>query len=455
MRTLIILAVTFLTSFISHAQNVTGDWKGTVNFQGQSIDFAFHITQPQDSLHTTMDIPSQGLTGGKAANTTYTNDTLKVDFPQFKMRYIGVTKNDSIQGNLIQNNFPVPLTLVKGALVLNRPQQPKAPFNYDVQEVTFKNKEDGITLAGTLTLPKDIKNPPIAVIISGSGPQNRDGDMFGHSLYYVLADYLSSNGIGVLRYDERGVGASTGTFETAGIAQFTSDATAAIAYLKKYKKTKYSQVGLIGHSIGGIIAPQIAATNTDVAFTVMLAGPGIPGNELMLSQKEAMERLLNVPEAQIKQGQDLLGYAYDVIIQNDGTNAAIKDAVNLALKEKLGPMVPIQQVEAITDQITTPEIVSLLKATPASYLSAIKSPVIALNGKKDFQVPYEQNIAAIKEAFAAGNNKNARTVAFDDLNHLFQESTTGALSEYSEIEQTMAPKVLAFITKWIKEHTND
>jgi len=371
------------------------------------------------------------------------------------MRYIGVTKNDSIQGNLIQNNFPVPLTLVKGALVLNRPQQPKAPFNYDVQEVTFKNKEENITLAGTLTLPKDIKNPPIAVIISGSGPQNRDGDMFGHSLYYVLADYLSSNGIGVLRYDERGVGASTGTFETAGIAQFTSDATAAIAYLKKYKKTKYSQVGLIGHSIGGIIAPQIAALSPDVAFTVMLAGPGIPGNELMLSQKEAMERLMNIPEAQIKQGQDLLGYAYDVIIQNDGTNAAIKDAVNLALKEKLGPMVPIQQVEAITDQITTPEIVSLLKATPASYLSAIKSPVIALNGKKDFQVPYVQNIAAIKEAFAAGNNENARTVAFDDLNHLFQESTTGALSEYSEIEQTMAPKVLAFIAKWIKEHTND
>ena len=131
MRTLIILAVTFFTSFISHAQNVTGDWKGTVNFQGQSIDFAFHITQQQDSLHTTMDIPSQGLTGGKAVNTTYTNDTLKVDFPQFKMRYIGVTKNDSIQGNLIQNNFPVQLTLVKGALLLNRPQQPKAPFNYD------------------------------------------------------------------------------------------------------------------------------------------------------------------------------------------------------------------------------------------------------------------------------------------------------------------------------------
>ena len=198
----------------------------------------------------------------------------------------------------------------------------------------------------------------------------------------------------------------------------------------------------------------MAASNDDVDFTVMLAGPGVDGDQLMLSQKAALERLLNVPEAQIKQGQELLSIAYDVIINAPEDSKDLKNEVNAVLLNKLGPNVPVQQVESITNQITTPEIISLLRAKPSTYLKEIKTPILAINGKKDFQVPYEENLEAIKQAFAAGNNEKTRTVAFDDLNHLFQESTTGALTEYSEIEQTMAPKVLAFVTKWIKEQTN-
>lgn len=447
------LLLVILITVTSYAQDVIGDWKGTVDFQGKKLDFAFHIQEKEGLLSTTMDIPSQGLMAGKAATTTFTNDTLVATFPDFNIVYKGAFENDSFTGNIIQNNFPVALNLERGVITLNRPQQPKAPFNYTTKELVFKNKEDDIQLTGTLTLPNYIKNPPVAIIISGSGPQNRDGDMFGHQLYYVLADYLTRQGIAVFRYDERGVGQSTGTFNTAGIAEFTRDATAALEYLKKRSYLKESQFGFIGHSIGGIIAPQIAATNDDVDFTVMLAGPGINGDVLMLSQKAALERLMNVPEAQIEQGQELVSTAYNVIVNSASTNSAIKDEVIAALLNKLGPNVPIQQVESITDQITTPEIISLLRAQPSTYLSTINTPIVALNGKKDFQVPYEDNLAAIKEAFASGSNKNTRTVAFEDLNHLFQESTTGSLSEYSEIEQTMAPKVLAFITKWIKEQT--
>lgn len=449
--------ITFLlivtTALTSYAQDLAGDWKGNLSFQGMSLDVAFHIQEGVDKLTSTMDIPSQGLMDGEAATTLFKNDTLTISFPTFRIQYKGVPANDSIMGHLIQNNFPVPLNLTRGIIELKRPQQPKAPFNYTSRDITFNNKEDNISLSGTLTIPNDVKNPPVAVIISGSGPQNRDGDMFGHQLYYVLADHLSSNGIAVLRYDERGVGTSTGTFKTAGIDEFSRDAMAAIAYLKKRKALKKSKIGLIGHSIGGIIAPKIASENEDVDFTIMLAGPGVPGDDLMLSQKAAMERLMNVPEAQITQGQELLGLAYKVIINTTGNNETIKEKVNTTLSNKLGPLAPKAQIEAITNQITTPEVISLLKATPAAYLSSIKTPILAMNGKKDFQVPYEANLEAIKKAFAAGTNENTRTVALEGLNHLFQESTTGALSEYSEIEQTMAPKALKFITKWIKENT--
>lgn len=454
MKALFTLILGLSLTLTSYSQEIVGDWMGTVNFQGTTLDFAFHIQEENSALATTMDIPSQGLMAGKAATTTFTNDTLIATFPDFNIIYKGAFKDNSFTGNIIQNNFPVTLNLERGVITLNRPQQPKAPFNYTTKELVFKNKEDDIELAGTLTLPNGIENPPVAIIISGSGPQNRDGDMFGHQLYYVLADYLTTQGIAVFRYDERGVGQSTGTFKTAGIAEFTRDATAALEYLKKRSYLKESKFGLIGHSIGGIIAPQMAASNDDVDFTVMLAGPGVDGDQLMLSQKAALERLLNVPEAQITQGQELLSIAYDVIINATDDTNDLKNEVNAVLLNKLGPNVPVQQVESITNQITTPEIISLLRAKPSTYLKEINTPILAINGKKDFQVPYEENLEAIKQAFAAGNNEKTRTVAFDDLNHLFQESTTGALTEYSEIEQTIAPKVLAFVTKWIKEQTN-
>ena len=453
MRALFTLVMGLSLALTSYSQEIVGDWIGTVNFQGKKINFAFHITEENTAITTTMDIPSQGLMAGKAGTTTFNNDTLVATFPDFNIVYKGAFKDDSFTGDIIQNNFPVTLNLERGVITLNRPQQPKAPFNYTAKELVVKNKEDDIELAGTLTLPNGIENPPVAIIISGSGPQNRDGDMFGHQLYYVLADYLTTQGIAVFRYDERGVGASTGTFNTAGIAEFTRDATAALDYLKKRSYLKESKFGYIGHSIGGIIAPQIAATNDDVDFTVMLAGPGVDGDQLMLSQKAALERLLNVPEAQIKQGLEIVGLAYEIIVNAPENHKDLKNEVNAALLNKLGSNVPAQQVESITNQITTPEIVSLLRTKPSTYLNKIKTPILAMNGKKDFQVPYEENLEAIKQAFTAGNNENTRTVAFDDLNHLFQESTTGALSEYSEIEQTMAPKALALIAKWIKKET--
>lgn len=453
MKKIITLAMLFLCSLITYSQEVIGDWKGTVNFQGKSLDFAFHLSKNTDTLTATMDIPSQGLMAGKAETASFENDTLTISFPTFGIIYKGKLENTIIKGNIIQNNFPVPLDIVRGEILLNRPQEPKAPYNYISEEIRFYNKGDNILLAGTLTLPKNIKSPPIAVIISGSGPQNRNGDMFGHALYHVLADYLTKKGIGVLRYDERGVGGSTGTFETSGIPEFSRDAIAAITFLKKRKDLKKSKIGFIGHSIGGIIAPQIASQNKDIDFTVMLAGPGVNGDALMLSQKAAIEKLMGVPEEQISQGQNVMGAAYNVITTTKETGKDLKDVVTAVLIEKLGPLVPIQQIEGITNQITTPEILSLLRTNPSSYLSKIETPILVLNGTLDFQVPYEENLRAINAEFAKGSNKNTTAEALESLNHLFQESTTGSVSEYSEIEQTISPKALERIVTWIKENT--
>ncbi len=450
---LYVLGSLLFISLVSYAQSPQGDWNGAVNFQGKEIAFAFHITGINNSLQTTMDIPSQGLMEGKAATTDFQNDSIIVSFPNFGIIYKALLANDTFTGQLIQNNFPIKLDLTRGKLLLERPQEPKPPFNYTSHPVSFIS--DGNKIVGTLTIPENSNNPPVAILISGSGPQNRDGDMFGHSLYYVIADHLSRNGIAVLRYDERGVGESTGDFAAAGIKEFSQDAFAAFSYLKDRQDFKESKIGYIGHSIGGIIAPQLSARYKDIDFTVMLAGPGVDGDQLMLSQKAAMERLMGIPEAQIAQGQEIMSLAYGIIKNSKEDNNSLKERVTAALIERLGPLTPTAQVEAITNQITTPEIISLLQSRPASYLKDINNPLLALNGTLDFQVPYQENLDAIRNQLQNTTNKRVEIRALDGLNHLFQESTTGALSEYSEIEQTIAPSVLEIITQWIKSNTQD
>lgn len=433
------------------SQDITGDWMGEITVGGGTLEIAYHIQKNATGYQAAMDIIKQGLSGAKADKATFVNDSIYLQFATFKIEYKGqLTNENEVKGKLISNGHAIDLNLKKGTIVLNRPQEPKPPFSYYTEEVTFTST-DGIKLAGTLSLPAKTGKYPMVIIVSGSGPQNRDGEVFGHKPYLLLADYLTKNGIGVFRFDERRQGASGGDFETITIDTSADDVEAAMTYLKSRKDITLTKMGLIGHSIGGAVGPVVAVETGKIDFLVLMAGPGVNGDKLMMSQKAALERLMGLNEMQIAQGRDIIKGAYDIITGTQLEATKLKDSLNSFYLKKYGSMIPEAQRTMIAEQLTAHEVLSLVRYKPATFLEKVKCPVLAINGSKDFQVSATENLPAIKAALEKGGNKNVKTVELEGLNHLFQECTTGAKSEYPEIEQTMSPAVLELITGWIKE----
>lgn len=448
-----IIGVLFLIfSFNLFSQDMVGDWKGTVDIRGNKLDIAFHIQKVDTVYSATLDIPAQGLNGAKASNTKVVNTSIIITFSELKLSYEGsLNDNGEIIGNMKQGGFPIPLNLKKGIVTLNRPQEPKPPYNYHSEEITFASSSDNVNLKGTLTLPEKNRQFPLVIIVSGSGPQNRDGDMFGHKPYLVLADHLTKNGIAVFRFDERGVGESDGDFSKVTIELSSLDVRSAIDYLKTRKEINKSKIGLIGHSIGGVVAPKVAVESNEISFLVLLAAPGVSGDQLMLSQKAAFEKDMGLNDIQIQQGQKIVKEAYDIIKEAKLDNQSLKDSIHSYYKTKYGKLFPENQRKALVDQITSYEVASFIRSKPAEYLEKIKIPVLALNGDKDLQVLSTENLAAIKAALDKAGNTNVKIMELKSLNHLFQEATRGSLGEYSEIEQTFSPMALGMITKWIKD----
>lgn len=435
------------------SQNISGNWVGELATPKGKLELSFIIIKVGGKYQTSMDIPMQGLKGAIAESTLLTGTTLKISFTSLNLEYTGsVNEAGEIVGNFFKGNSQLPLNLKQGQILLMRPQEPKPPFNYLSQNISFMTS-DNLKLEGTLTLPKTGGNFPIVIIVSGSGPQNRDGDMFGHKPYFVIADYLTNNGIGVLRFDERGVDKSEGNFEIATIDILASDVSSAVQYLKSRKDLKIKKIGLIGHSIGGIVAPKVASMDKSINFIVLMAAPAVNGNELMLLQKATLEKSMGLDDSQIAQGQNLVKGAYDIIINSNLQSSILKDSLNSFYTNKYGKIIPQNQRESIVNQITTNEVLSLIRSKPSMYLKKIQCPVLALNGDKDFQVPSKYNLPLIKMIIEKNGNRNVTTIEMEKLNHLFQECKTGMLSEYSQIEQTIAPNLLETVTKWIIETT--
>ena len=341
-----------------------------------------------------------------------------------------------------------------------RPQDPIKPYPYYSEEVTFINSKAGITLAGTLTLPSKEGKFPVVVLITGSGPQNRDEELLGHKPFLVLSDYLTKNGIAVLRYDDRGIAESKGDFRTSTTADFADDASAALAYLQTRKEINPKKIGLMGHSEGGVIAPMVASTNKAVAFIVLLAGTGIPGDTLLLMQKALIERAEGATETEVEAGQTANKGAFE-IVRNAKSIEQLKTDLTLYYQqiEDKKPTTEDekatfdQEKQAIVDQLTNPWMQYFIKYDPATALEKVKCPVLAINGAKDLQVPPKENLTAIKTALAKANNKTVTTKVFPNLNHLFQECTTGSPSEYADIQQTFSPTAMTMVTEWIQLQT--
>jgi hypothetical protein len=439
------------------AQDITGQWNGILKVQGIQLRAVFHISKIDAGYSSTMDSPDQGVKGMPVTTTTFENPKLKLEITNAKFEYSGELNGNIITGTLKQNGLEFPLNLSRGEIekqTLKRPQEPAKPYPYYSENINFQNKKANITLAGTLTLPKKEGNFPAVILITGSGPQNRDEEVFEHKPFLVIADYLTKNGIAVLRYDDRGVAQSTGDFKVATTFDFASDVQSAISYLKTRKEINEKKIGLIGHSEGGIIAPIVAAAESkDVDFIVLLAGSGLEGYKLMLLQKEKLEQAMHIDEQEITKGQQIFSGAYHIILQSDTDVNNLKNKLNAYFKQSFDNKLPEEQVNAITNSITTPWMIYFLKYNPVPTLEKVKCPVLAIDGEKDLQVPPE-NLIAIKTALEKGGNKNVRTKLFPNLNHLFQDCKSGLSSEYSEIEETFSPAALVEITKWIKKQVD-
>ncbi len=341
----------------------------------------------------------------------------------------------------------------------NRPQEPKEPFDYISDDVIFINYvADSIPLAGTLTFPKNIKNPPVVILISGSGPQNRNEELMGHKPFLVLADYLTNHGMAVLRYDDRGVGDSKGNFQTATTFDFTTDVEAAITYLKSRNDIDKTKIGLIGHSEGGLIAPMIASKNKDVAFIVLLAGPGVNGAEILETQSRKAGELAGTPEAFLEENQKLARIIYDIIRTNTDEDI-IKTKITKALNDYktnnplsvLTPYITPVMIEQQLSILKSKWVCEFIRIEPKDYLEKTTCPVLALNGSKDFQVIPKINLEGIKNALEKADNKDVTIKELDGLNHLFQTAETGSVQEYSKIEESFSPVALEIIKDWILE----
>ncbi|WP_187388356.1 alpha/beta hydrolase family protein [Seonamhaeicola marinus] len=340
-----------------------------------------------------------------------------------------------------------------------RPQNPEPPFNYSSQEVSFVNsKTDSIVLSGTLTLPNNIKKPPVAILISGSGPQNRDEELKGHKPFLVLADFLTKNGIAVLRYDDRGFGKSTGSFKGSTTYDFATDTESAITFLKSRTDIDTNKIGLIGHSEGGLIAPIVASTNKDVAFIVLLAGPGVDGAKVLTSQSKHMGKLMGMAEEFLNENEKLASSIYK-IIQTDTDKEVIRTKITNALngyKEKnpdspvvnfINPIMIEQQLKILDSKW----LLELIRIDPKVFLEKTTCPVLAINGSKDCQVLPALNLEGIKTALEKGKNKDITIKELEGLNHLFQTADTGNITEYETIEETFSPIALNLIKDWILE----
>ncbi len=459
----LLFIITFISVYNSTSQEITGQWNGVLKIQGMQLRLVFNISKTATGYTSTMDSPDQGAKDIPTSSTSFENNLLNIKIEKAKIEYVGTLGKDNIiVGNFSQagQTFSMDLSHDKIELVeALRPQNPIEPYPYYSEDVTFKNKKAGVTLSGTLTLPKKEGVYPVVILISGSGPQNRDEELMGHKPFLVLSDYLTRNGIGVLRYDDRGTASSTGDFKTATTQDFATDVQAAIAFLMTKKGVNKKKIGLAGHSEGGIIAPIVAAKSKNVAFIVLLAGTGIPGDELLLLQQELIGRASGESEENLILGKKENTELFEIIKKSTDLDQIKKDlSVHMLASLKENPdsgkpegVSDEEYVKYTVEQIATPWMVYFIKYNPAIVLGKVKCPVLAINGSKDLQVPAKENLTAIQTALAKGGNQKVTIKELDKLNHLFQECETGSPSEYSEIEQTISPAALELMLNWINE----
>lgn len=461
----IMIASIILTNSLSaqdpgYKKELPGSWLGKLKTGAVELRVVFNLSVTgNDSLISTLDSPDQGAKNIKLGLVTLTGETLKISAPGLMGEYNGTVKNDTlIEGTWKQagNTMPLNLAKLKKAFAVNRPQEPKPPFSYTSEEVTFINDKFKIQLSGTLTIPSGKGPFKTVILISGSGPQNRNEELFGHKPFLVIADYLSRNGIAVLRYDDRGTGSSQGNYSEATSADLATDVEAAFNFLKNYPGINNKEIGLMGHSEGGLIAPIVATSIPEIGFIVSLAGPGVTGQQIIIRQSQEISKLSGEKESVIRDATELNKKLYTVLRkEKDNKKAEIKILAlyrESVAKKKLSKEDTERAVNQFKMSFGANQYTwfrYFITTDPSTFWKNVECPVLALNGEKDLQVAARENLPAIEKALKSGGNKNIKIIKLPGLNHLFQHCKTGLPSEYGAIEETFSPEALKIISDWI------
>lgn len=440
-------------SFAQEAKWI-GFWSGKLDISATKLEVIFETWSDENGKPVAvMDVPMQGAKDIQCSVIKAEIDSLIIKVPLIRGSFSGAFISDTtIQGEWKQSGMTFPLTLTKTRIVseIKRPQTPQKPFPYNEVEVVYENKEAGISLAGTLTFPQEGEKFPAVILITGSGPQDRDETLFEHKPFLVIADFLTRNGLAVLRVDDRGVGGSEGKTSEATSEDFAGDVLAGVEFLKTRKEINPAKIGLIGHSEGGLIAP-IAAGKFDAAFVVLLAGPGMIGEQILYEQGKLINKAAGLTDEQALQNQKMQEAVFN-IIKTETDSAKRLDRLQRTMTNGQYFMLNEEQKATVDNQVKTVDnkwFKFFLQYDPFSALVKIKCPVLALNGEKDLQVPAKPNLSAIEKALTEGENKNFKTMEIPGMNHLFQTCETGAIAEYAQIEETISPNVLDILRDWI------
>lgn len=450
MKAILTLLVALITTLTASAQNLDGSWTGKLNVGQATLNIVFNIAKDKDNKPAcTMDSPDQNVKGIPAEITITDETKVKISIPAIMAAFEGEMKDGILKGTFSQSGMSFPLEMKPGKVERNRPQTPKEPYPYKTEEVTFTNAEDNATLSGTLTYPTGYEKMkkgtvPVVVMVTGSGQQDRNEEIFEHKPFLVIADFLARNGIASLRYDDRGMGKSKGDIANATTENFMKDALAAVEYVRGTKG--FGKIGVLGHSEGGCIAFMIAATGK-ADFIVSMAGTGVRGDSILMEQNLILLKMSGYTDNMCAGYAKVLRGVYDFIIDKKTTDDA--KAVVKEIAAKAGANLPESATDSMAKiiEMNNPWLNYFIAFDPRPSISKTKCLVMAINGSSDTQVIASTNIGSIEKLLP--KNKKNMIKTYSGLNHLFQHCTMGTVNEYANIEETISPEVLNDIATWI------
>lgn len=436
----------------SEGADLVGRWEGVLNVGGTSLPIVIRVEQGPDGLVTAMDSPAQNVRGIPVSSLAQTGGVVRFAVPAARGGFEGAVAADgkTWTGTWTQGSASLPLILTRAASTAEpagpkRPQTPQPSFPYAAENVTFRNEGANITLAGTLTVPDGAGPFPAVVLLTGSGAQDRDETIFDHKPFAVWADALTRRGIAVLRYDDRGIGGSGGGGPNETTADFATDAQAAIAFLQTQAQIDPTRIGLMGHSEGGAIAPLAVQDGAPAAFVVMLAGPAVPGAEIITEQAAMIAAAAGRTPEQVAEVRDMQGRIMAAVVANKDDGPAAASAAEAILVEA---GTPLAQAHGSTAAFASGWYRHFAAYDPAPALAALTVPLLAVYGDKDVQVPAALDVEALRRI-----QPSAEIVVLPGLNHLMQTATTGLPGEYGTIEETVSPLALTTVTDWVAKVT--